>query len=100
MMSIFTSFIRKSSEALRSKTRNEQRLSRVTLNLGMFSEVMRNRFAKDTHLLHVESVLSLALLVDYLSGQAYVHMHGVPTAHHDEHIYMHAIQRSTYHAEF
>ena len=63
MMSIFTSFIRKSSEALRSKTRNEQRLSRVTLNLGMFSEVMRNRFAKDTHLLHVESVLSLALLV-------------------------------------
>ena len=64
MMSIFTSFIRKSSEALQSKTRNEQRLSRVTLNLGMFSEVMRNRFAKDTHLLHVESVLSLALLVD------------------------------------
>ena len=50
MMSIFTSFIRKSNEALRSKTRNEQRLSRVILNLGMFSEVMYNRFTEDTHL--------------------------------------------------
>ena len=40
----------KSNQALHSEKRDGERLSRVILNLGMFSEVVCNRFTKDAYL--------------------------------------------------
>ena len=42
--------IRESNEALHSEQRDEERLSRVILNLCMFSEVICNRFREDAYL--------------------------------------------------
>ena len=43
----------KPNEALQSQIRNRKRLSRVILNLGMFSEVVCNWFTEDAYLPHV-----------------------------------------------
>ena len=42
--------VRESNEALHGEQRDRERLSRVILNLCMFSEVICNRFTEDAYL--------------------------------------------------
>ena len=69
MMSIFIKLFPriktsgKSSEALQSEIKDRKRLSRVILNIGMFSEVVCSQFTEDAYLLRVVCT-SLASLVD------------------------------------
>ena len=59
MMSIFKKLFqgfkqsRESNEALHSEQSDRKRLSRVILNLCMFSEVVCSRFTEDAYLLRV-----------------------------------------------